>query len=261
MAVMGLYEMGGARARAALSAAVEYADAVSAPAIALGLGRIGTSDSLALLRRLERIAPPHAKHRVRFAVTLLAYRHGRPRYDVRVPGGKAFQDLGRRRSQAVGVRQARENDAVRALEALGREPLDVPLVTAQALRIDCEPNTFLWLWTMDTAERGLPSPADRRSVAGVLFRKHPILDTYSLTAIGLATPRPRGVRLTLHRAATGAMVYAGVLGSDGSFELRTSNRPGLAAVDIRAKVEAGKVAMMTGKSALTRRNAKTPKLA
>lgn len=261
MAVMGLYEMGGARARAALTAAVEHADAVTAPAIALGLGRIGTPDSLALVRRLERIAPSHAKHRVRFAATLLAYRYGRKGYDVRVPGGKALQDLGRRRSQLVSVRRARENDAMRALEALGREPLDVAVVPAQALRLDCEPNTFMWLWTSDTAVGGLSALADRKGVAGVLFRKHPILDAYSLSAIGLATPRPRGIRLTLHRAATGALVYAGILSSDGSFELRTSNRPGLAAVDIRAKIEAGKVAMTTAKSATTRREARTPKQA
>ncbi|MGZ8758407.1 MAG: hypothetical protein ACXWXC_10735, partial [Aeromicrobium sp.] len=105
MAAMGLYLAGGRHGREALAAAAEVADQASAPPIAVGLGRIGTADDMAVLERLERAARPFARNRVRCAETLLAYRLGLEGHDVTAPAGTALQELGRRKSQPIAERR------------------------------------------------------------------------------------------------------------------------------------------------------------
>ena len=261
MAAMGLYEMGGEPAREALAAAARRADDARAPAIAVGLGRVGTADSMRVVRRLESIAPPVAQGRLQFAATLLAYRHRLSGHDVRAIPASALQNLGRRRSQRIESRSARGAEANRALEALAHEPLDVDLTTERAIRIECEPNTFVWLWTKETANAGFAPLANEKSVAGVLFRKRLFVDAYALSAIGLATPMRGGVRLTLHRAATGTVVYAGTITTSGLLELKTRKLPGHAAVEIRAHVEAGIVTPVAARSAVAAPEARMPKSA
>jgi hypothetical protein len=58
LAAMGLYKMGGARGQEALVGAAREADPSSAPAIAVGLGRIGTAESLPIVERLAEVARP-----------------------------------------------------------------------------------------------------------------------------------------------------------------------------------------------------------
>jgi hypothetical protein len=261
MAALGLYRVGGSKAREALTTAAEQADESSAATLAMGLGRIGTADNLAVVERLEAIAPSFARDRARFAQTLLAYRHGLEGNDVKAPVGSALQELGRRKAQPIETRRARKDEAATALEALVDEPLDIDLTTERALRIDCQPNTFVWLWTSVTAEGGFAPLASQKAVAGVLFRKRLFQNGYALSAIGLSTPMRGGTRLTLHRPETGAISYVGTVGADGSLELKARSRPGVAAVAIKARVEAGSVEVMTAQSALVSSEAKAPKRA
>ncbi len=259
MAAMALYQMGGVRGRDALVAAAHGADASSAPAIAVGLGRIGDAASLPVVERLEEVAPPHARDRAAFAATLLAYRHGLEGHDVRTPARTTMQEIGEDRAQSVEMQPARAEDARRALDGLAGEPLDVDLTTDRALRIECKPNTFVWLWTKETARNGFSRLADRRGVAGVLFRKRIFEDAYALSAIGLGTPMRGGTRLTLHRAETGAIDYVGTVGLDGSLDLKARSRPGLPAVEIKLHVEEGAVEVATARSAVMSRTTRAPK--
>jgi hypothetical protein len=259
MAVLGLYKMGGKRADEALAAASKHADNLSAPTIAMALGRVGTAKRLAMIERLESVAAPHAKARATFAATLLAYRHRLEGHDVRAPTGNALQELGRRRSQPIKSAKATGAVAARALAALADEPLELELTTENALRIVCEPNTFVWLWTKDAAGRGFSALAEQKGVAGALFRKRRLEDGYALSAVGLGSPTRAGVRLTVHRAESGKILYSGLVAADGALELKARNHPGLAAVAISARVEAGRVEVKTAKSATLVREARTPK--
>jgi hypothetical protein len=258
MAAMGLYRLGGERGREALIAAARTADAASAPAIALGLGRIGTADALPIVERLGEVAPVHARDRTRFAATLLAYRHGLDGHEVRAPARTTLQELTDDRTQPIEIGGGGRNASL-ALEALTDEPLEVDLTTDRAVRIDCEPNTFIWLWTKETAEAGFSPLVERKGVAGVLFRKRHFVNAYVASTVGLATPMRGGARLTLHRAATGAIVYAGDVATDGSGELRARSRPGLGAMVIRARVDAGSVDVADARSAITSREGRSPK--
>ena len=259
MAVLGLYKMGGARADEALAGVSRKADEVSAPTIATALGRVGTAKRLRTIERLEGIAAPHARARATFAATLLAYRHRLEGHDVRAPAASALQDLGRRRSQAVEIAKAQSDLAKRAMAALTEEPLELDLTTDAALRIACEPNTFAWLWTKEVAAKGFAALADRKGVAGVLLRRRRHENAFSLSALGLGTPVRGGVRLTVHRAEQGIILYSGLVASDGKVELKARDHPGLAAVAISGRVEAGRVEITRAKSGSAVREAKTPK--
>lgn len=259
MAVVGLYKLGGRRADEALAAAAEHADRLTAPAIAMGLGRVGTVARLAEIQRLVTVAAPHAKARATFAATLLSYRHRLSGLDVRAPAATALQELGRKRSLPIAIATERADVAAQALAALAEEPLEVELVTAGALRIACEPNTFVWLWTKEAAARGFAALAERKGVAGVLFRKRRLEPGFALSAVGLGTPSRAGVRLTVHRADSGTILYSGLVAPDGAVELKARNHPGLAAVAISAQVAAGRVQVKTAKSAALVAKARNPK--
>lgn len=259
MAVIGLYRMGGTRAEEALAAAAGHADELSAPTIAMALGRVGTADRLAALEKLEGVAARPGKGRAAFGATLLAYRHRLDGHDVRAPAAKALQELGRKRSQPIESAKARADLAARALEALAEEPLELALTAERGIRIVCDPNTFVWLWTPDAGEKGFSALAERKGVAGVLFRRRRLENAYTLSAIGLGTPTRGGVRLTVHRADSGRILYAGMVAPDGALELKARDHPGLAAVAIAARVRAGVAEVQTAKSAALVRNARAPK--
>jgi hypothetical protein len=259
MAILGLYKLGGARADEALAGVSRNADDVSAPTIAMALGRVGAAKRLRTIERLEGVAAPHARARATFAATLLAYRHRLEDRDVRAPAASGLQDLGRRRSQPVEIAPARGDVADRALAALAEEPLELDLTKARALRIECEPNTFAWLWTEDAAAKGFAAFAERKGVAGVLFRRRRHENAFALSAFGLGTPGRGGVRLTVHRAEQGTILYSGLVAPDGKVELKARDHPGLAAVAISGRVEAGRVEVTTAKSGSAVREAKTPK--
>ena len=261
MAAVGLYRLGGSAGEEALAAASRRADELTAPVIAMGLGRIGSAKRLAMIERLEAVAAPHGKARAAFAATLLAYRHRLPGHDVRAPGGNALQELGRRKSQPIEAAKARSDLAARAAAALEETPLGVDVTTENAVRIVCGPSTFVWLWARDLAAAGFSALAERKGVAGVLFRRSPVENAYALSAVGLGTPTRAGVRLTVHRADSGKILYSGLVAPDGALELKARNQPGLAAVAVKARVESGRVAVGTAKSAVVVREARTPKRA
>jgi hypothetical protein len=259
MAVIGLYKMGATRADEALTAASRHADELSAPTIAMALGRVGTADRLPVVEKLEGVAARHAKARAAFGATLLAYRHRLDGHDVRPPTAKALQELGRKRSKPIESAKARTDLAARALDALAEEPLGVELTTERGIRIVCEPNTFVWLWTTDAAAQGFSALADQKGVAGVLFRRRRLENAYSLSAIGLGTPTRAGVRLTVHRADSGTILYSGMVAPDGTLDLHARDQPGLAAVAISARVQAGVAEVRTANSAALVPKARTPK--
>jgi hypothetical protein len=139
--------------------------------------------------------------------------------------------------------------------ALETEPLDVDMVMSNAQRVECHPNTFVWLWT----EQGASDLAKMgRGVAGVLFRKSRFGDTYSMSAIALTNPRRNGVMLTLHRPPTGDVMYAGLVSADGSVELRSRKRPGQAAIELQVNVGRGRFKVRDARSAVLVRERRTP---
>jgi hypothetical protein len=260
MATMGLYELGGTRGAERLQALAEQPDLPRVADIALGLGRIGTAQQMATLERLAELGGRQDKPRIDFATTLLAYRLGVPGHEVRAVPTTQMQDLGRKRARAIEVGKAGSRDVRLALGALDVEPLDVELTSERAARLECGPNSFVWLWSDAVRRRGLASLAVRKDVVGVLFRRRQFKEGFALSALGLATPRRTDSHISIHRASDGRIMYDGSLAPDGSLQLRARDHPGLAAVDIRASLtENLAVEVTTARSAELVPRAKTPK--
>lgn len=258
MAAMGLYELGGSRADRELADAARQADDQVAPVIALGLGRVGTRDRLALVEAMTERAVAHLRPHAEFGATLLAYRHGLDGHDVKAPSGRRLQTLDDPKALPIEIGRATARQAEAAAKALTDQPLDVKLTIDNAQRLVCGSNSFVWLWTVKAAG---DLQTVGRGVAGVLFRKSRFDETYALSGIGLATPGRSGVALTLHRADSGAVMYAGTAARDGSLQVRAVSRPGVAAVDIQVNVKAGAVEVQSARSASVARKARTPKVA
>ena len=259
MAAMGLYELGGDRADEALAKAAQHVDPGLAGTVAMGLGRVGSADRLAMVEELGRVAEGHARERVDFSASLLAYRHGLDGHEVRFPTKRQLQELGRRKANDIKIGKATAAEAELAAAAIKAQPLDVPVSTANALSIQCEPNTFVWLWAGKVARSGLIDGAERKRVAAVMFRLSRFAKQYALSALVLATPARGEVRLTVHRADSGAVLYAGTVADDGSLRLSARSRPGVAAVDVQARLTAARAEVVKARSAAIALEARAPK--
>jgi hypothetical protein len=89
--------------------------------------------------------------------------------------------------------------------------------------------------------------------------RSPVEDSYSISLVGLVTPRRGGNLLTLHRPQTGHVLYSGTIGADGTFVLKARQWPGLAAVDISGRVDDGKIEPSVALSAPVVAKALNPK--
>ena len=261
MAAAGLYRLGGTAARNLLVTAAERADADTAGPIAMGLGRVGSLDDMAVIERLEKIAPAHARNRARFAATLLAYRFGVEGHDVTSLAARDLQSLNAARAQPIAFRPAPADEAGLALRALETDPLDVGVALDNAAHIECRPNTFVWLWAKEARANQPAAFRNAKAVAGILLVRSPVEETYSLALVGLATPGRSGSLLTLHRPQTGHVLYEGNIGTDGQFTLKARAWPGLAAVEISGRVADGKIEAAVALSATVVTKAMTPKQA
>ncbi|MGB5951497.1 MAG: hypothetical protein WBG57_03155 [Ornithinimicrobium sp.] len=254
-AATGLYRSERRAPAQMLSEMAAHADEWTAAPIAVGLARVGGADREPLIKKLERIVSPHLRNRVTFAQTLLEYRHGLPTGSVRTPTPQQMQDVeGTTSAIEIGTTVQREVKA--AFEALSRDPLDVDLVPDRAQRVECGPNTFVWLWDRGALASGARPGAN--TVGGVLTRQGRLRRGHSLSRIALLTPRRASTAITIHRALTGEIEYSGSISPQGSFTLRTVKSPGLAAVEIEGRISDRVLAVDAAVSTSTTRAARIP---
>lgn len=253
-AVHGLYRSAGRAPGRLLTEMASHADEWTAAPIALALGRVGGENAEGMVARLEHLAPAHLRSQVSFARTLLSYRNGLATHPVRAPRPQQLQDPARADS-AIGVAAATSQDTTAAVKALDADPIDVDLVAEGARRIDCQPNTFVWLWNRALAA---PEHPGENTVAGVLTRQDRFGHGHSLSRIALLTPGRATTTLTIHRAASGEIEYAGSISPRGELTLRALRLPGLAAVAIEGRVSDHELDLGTALSATTVRAARAP---
>lgn len=260
-AVMGLYEMGGRKAEQALLKNARNADEETAAAMAAALGRIGSAESLPVVTELGAASGPGGRGRASFAASLLAYRHDLPGHDVKAPGARQLLKLGAdAEAQPIKVQAARANQAEEALASLKAEPIGLELTTAGARRIDCKPNSFIYLWNKRFLARGLQSFKQQKGVAGVMLRKNRLGEGFAFSWLVLTTPSRNGSQLTIHRSS-GEIVLAGPLRFDragASFDLRSTKRPGAAGMEFSAKLNEAGFSVTAARSATTVQAKKKP---
>lgn len=261
MAVMGLYELGGARAERVLIEHWRNADEDIAPTIAQALGRIGTARAASVLRDIEALAPPAARARVAFAASLLAYRHNLDGNEIEVPKGDRLIGLAPdSESTEVRVIEPHYREKNLAMEAIRREPLGVSLTSQNGQQFECGPNTFVFLWNRSFPWRGLRGIIGRKGVAGVLFRKSRFEDKYSLSSVVLGTPDGNVYQLSVHNSS-GEILYAGMMdlsAANGRFDIQACRRSGAVPIEFKGAIRNGQMVMESARSAVTVHNPRRP---
>lgn len=258
MAIQGLYQKGGRLLNDDLVEVAQHADEVTAATVAAALGRTGPANQIGLVKELGSITAEHLKSRADFALTLMSHRHGISGNDAQAPTARQMQEL-EGDGEDMEIRPASTAEAKLALAALKVSPVDIDLTVAKAHHIQCQPNTFVWLWNAELANTDVSRAG--KGVAGVLMRRSRFEDRYALSSFGLTSPTRGGARLTIHRADTGKVLYAGRVALDGALQLDARDHPGLAAIDLRAVVDSGRLEVDSAKSARIAKPARVPKLA
>jgi len=262
MAVAGLLELGGVRAEQALVESAPHVDEYTAATLAQALGRIGSPDSIGVLRDLRTAAAPAVKGRVDFAISLLAYRHNLSGDEVDVPASNRRLKLeAGTRTLPIAVAAARRTEFETANHALKREPLGITLSPEGARRIVCGPNAFLLLWNEEFVGRRLAALRQRKGVAGVLFLKSRFEKGYSVSSTVLVTPGRRNLKLSLHKLG-GDVMFAGsvTFGRDGQtrLDLRSVRRPGAAAMEFSGTIANGRLKIEGAPSSATAQKRRVP---
>lgn len=264
MAAAGLLELGGVRAEQALLDNVPHADPETAGALARGLGRIGSPGAASAIRKLLRLTPIAVRGPVRFAASVLAYRHNLRGHEVKAPAGAALLRIAKgARAKTIEVAKARRSDFNLALDALRREPLGLDLVADNALALKCDPNSFLLLWNRDFVGQNFAELRERKGVAGALFRRSRFDKDYSAAGLVLGTPGTNGVKITVHKGS-GEVLLAGTVsfrrGGVTTFDLRSVRRPGAATVELSGKIgDGGEIVVSKARSSGTVLERKSPK--
>jgi hypothetical protein len=263
LAIAGLLELGGVAAERALLQCVPNADEFTAAALALALGRVGSPDVAPAIGRLQGRAPPAHRRRAEFAMSLLAYRHNLPGGEVAVPTGRALLKIGpKMRAQPMAVVPASPADIDSVARTLKREPIGIKVTYEGARRIQCGPSSFVLLLNSAFAGPGVVALRKRKGIAGVLFRKHPIEDSHSLSSFVLVTPGSPKLQVSVHKPH-GVPRYAGqvTVENDGSatFAVRAVRQPGTAAVEFSGSFAAGKLSVETARCVIETLAAKAPR--
>lgn len=228
--------------------AAAAADADTAPVLARALGRLGALSDRRHLDRLSDLVHPAHRWQVEFSKSLLSYRHHGERDLVDTRRLRAF-DLDRDESAAVKFEPATEVEIERAMHVVRHQPIGIELTPADAHRIRCHDNTFVWVWTTTP----IPAANTRRrtAVIGILVRSNDPQRHPTMTAIGLATRAGDDTSVTLHRASTGHIAYVGLLADDGRLRMSSVDEPGNATFELTARLDAKQLSDVDGRSAST----------
>jgi hypothetical protein len=210
----------------ALIAALPAADPQLTRRVAEALGRIGDERALEALKPL-RPRDPTARRSVAFAKTLISYRLGLKEYRLTPPDPGELLPVQRARAVPLVARQEGAELLKRIAPTLRRELPAIRTLTRGALAFDCGDARFLVVLNRDV-ERPLPELTTRNTLAGVVLKRSPGLDRYSIYEYLLVHPDGReGLHLFAART-TGIVGHYGSarLGaSEAQFTLRAVRTP------------------------------------
>ncbi len=192
------------------------------------LGRIGDEQGLAALKRLRPRAGP-LRRSVAFAKSLIAYRLGLREQLLEAPDHGLLLPVQRRRALPLEVWQEKPELVKRIAPTLRREVPAIPLAHDSVLGFSCGENRFLVILHRDV--RSADPVADflkRSAVVGVVLKRSPSLERYSLYQYLLAHPASGGEVHLFGARTTGVVTHYGRVRPERSgagFELHTLRTP------------------------------------
>ena len=215
IAAVGLGSLPDGRSAGALLKAAASKDGALARRAIEALGRVGTPDTLARLRRLAPV-PGAAQKTLDFARSLIAYRHGLEGERLALPRGARVTPVDRARAAALPV--ARLSSAAWAALKPALHGADTTVVPAARapLEIRCARDRLL-LFVHPMLEDGAPGPAlARPMVAAVLMKWSPTLARWFLAEYIFSHPLRGGAAQLLGTRPTGGLVHTGRARTEGA---------------------------------------------
>jgi hypothetical protein len=192
------------------------------------LGRIGDEQGLAALKRLRPRAEP-VRRSVAFAKSLIAYRLGLREQLMEAPDRGLLLPVQRRRAVPLEVWHETPELVKSLAPTLRREVPAIPLAGDGALGFSCGGNHFLVILHRDVRNADpLADLTKRSAVAGVVLKRSPSLEQYSLYEYLLTHPAGDGEVHLFGVRSTGVATHYGRVRPERSgvgFELRTLRTP------------------------------------
>jgi hypothetical protein len=207
----------------ALVAALRDKDPAVLRRAAESLGKVGDERGLAALEALD---PPRGptKRSVDFAKTLISYRLGLGKHQLRRPPAKDELAVERRRAERIEATAPTRPTLKRIMADAAQELPGIPVTDQGALRFACGDHEFVVLVTKDLERQSDLSPLGRRSTAvGAVLERSPVEDRYFLSEYLLSDPGPQGSGIRLYGVRpSGTIVHIGevVAETGAKFELR-----------------------------------------
>jgi hypothetical protein len=191
------------------------------------LGRIGDEQALEALKGVRSRAEP-LRRSVAFAKSLIAYRLGLRAHRLEPPARGDLLRVERRRSVPLEVWQETPELLKRISPTLRRELPAIPIATDGALAFSCGGNRFVVVLHRDVRRAGVGELARRSSLPGVVLKRSPSLERYSVYEYLLAHPSRDGGLHLFGVRTTGVVGHYGTVRLDAggpSFELRAVRTP------------------------------------
>jgi len=240
IAAVGLGSLPDGRSAGALLKAAASKDGTLARRAIEALGRVGTPDTLALLRRLAAV-PAAAQKSLAFARSLIAYRHGLEGERLALPRGARVTPVDRARAASLPVGRLSAAAWAALKPALQGADAIVAPAARPPLEINCGKDRFL-LFVHPMLDGSAPGQAlARPMVASVLMKWSPTLTRWFLAEYIFSHPAPGGAAQLLGTRPTGSMVHAGRASADGAslrVELQALDTPFAAPSQIEALIGA-----------------------
>lgn len=209
-------------------------------ALATCLGHVGSAGTLAAVDRIRRRTSGAAAARAGFAAALLAHRLDLAGHELPGHGELPLQDMPADGVHDVPVGPAGRDEAAAAIDALGAEPFDVGL-SASAM-YEARGRRDRWMVALDEqhAKGGAPLLRRRKTLLGVLARKHAEDGRYVTAFLILTAPAGRaGFDIKLHRV-DGPQAFIGRAQADADamrFSIRSVVRPGVFPLAVEGRLE------------------------
>lgn len=245
-------------ALAALKDSLRVRDPLVRGAVLRSLGRIGDQETIRRVARMQDGLRGWLAREAKFAVTLLAYRHGVEGYEVRLPRDNLLTPG--RRSRDLEMRPARPAEREALQRSLTFEPLGMPAAHEHAYRLNCGPRKMLVVLNRDLVESGdLAGRLTKPTLAAQVLHWHDHDEAYAPIFYLLThTQRDGNVRIGILNSG-GRLCCAGFATTSdrvATFVVRAVDIPGNTPAHVEGRFELGAIELEHAKVGLAVRRSR-----
>lgn len=215
IATVGLSGLRDSRSAPVLLGAAKSGDPALARRAFEALGRVGTPETLAELKRIKAPAGAAARS-LAFARSLIAYRHGLTGHKLALPRNAAVTPLDETRAQRLPVARLAERPWAALKPALGGADLTLAPTERPPLEILCGRERLLLMPNPALDGSGAEAALKRPIVAAVLMKHSAALARWYVAEYVFAHPASGVAAALVGVRPTGTVVHSGSIVADGA---------------------------------------------